>query len=106
AGINAGRHWRHATKWFSYQLNDPRGEARVLRLAFARVDGGRKFDILVNGALLAEIALPTDVAEEFYTRDYALPASLVRSASGKLEVRFVAKKDSVAGGLYGLRLLR
>ena len=106
AGINAGRHWRHATKWFSYQLNDPRGEARVLRLTFARVDGGRKFDILVNGAPLAAIALPTDVAEEFYTRDYALPAPLVRSASGKLEVRFVAKKDSVAGGLYGLRLLR
>jgi DUF1680 family protein len=106
AGLNNGRHWRHATKWFSYQLNDPKREAKVLRLSFARVDGGRRFDIVVNGERIAEVALPTDEAQEFFTRDYALPAALVQAASGKLEVKFVAKEGSVAGGLYGLRLLR
>jgi hypothetical protein len=106
AGVNAGRHWRHASGWFSYRLNDPKGEARVLRLTFARVDGGRRFDILVNGELIAEVELPTDEAQEFYTRDYVLPAELVRGGSGKLEVKFVAKQGSVAGGLYGLKLLR
>jgi DUF1680 family protein len=106
AGVNSGRHWRHATKWFSYQLNDPKREARVLRLTFARVDGGRRFDIVVNGARIAEVELPTDETQEFYTRDYALPAALVQGATGKLEVKFVAKEGSVAGGLYGLRLLR
>jgi hypothetical protein len=70
------------------------------------VDGGRRFDIVVNGLLVAEINLPTGEAQEFYTRDYALPAALMQNGSGKLEVRFVAKTDSVAGGLYGLRLLR
>jgi hypothetical protein len=106
AGVNGGRHWRHATGWFSYQLNDPKREARVLRLTFARVDGGRRFDIVVNGVRIAELELPIDEAQEFYTRDYALPGELVQGGSGKLEVKFVAKERSVAGGLYGLRLLR
>ena len=106
AGTNSGRHWRHATKWFSYRLSDPKGEAGVLRLTFARVDGGRRFDIVVNGERIAEVELPGDAAEEFYTRDYALPAALVQKGGGKLEVKFLAKEGSVAGGLYGLKLLR
>jgi DUF1680 family protein len=106
AGVNAGRHWRHATGWFGYRLNDPKREARALRLTFARADGGRRFDIVVDGKRIAEVALPPDEAQEFYTRDYALPAELVRGGSGKLDVKFVAKAGSVAGGLYGLRLMR
>jgi len=35
-----------------------------------------------------------------------LPPELVRTAGGKLGVKFIAKPDSIAGGLYGLRLLR
>jgi hypothetical protein len=105
AGVNGGRHWRHATKWFSYQLNDPKGEAKVLRLTFARSDAGRRFDIMVNGERIAEVSLPADVAQEFYTRDYSLPPAL-QIGSGKLTVKFVAKEGSVAGGLYGLRVLR
>lgn len=106
ADVNSGRHWRHATKWFSYRLNDPKGEARALRLTFARVDGGRRFDIVVNGERIAEVELPGDATEEFYTRDYALPAGALQKRSGTLEVKFLAKEGSVAGGLYGLKLLR
>jgi hypothetical protein len=106
AGINNGRHWRHASKWFSYELNDPKGEARVLRLTFARVDAGRRFDILINGRVLAHVTLTADAAEEIYTVDYPIPQAMREAAPGKLSVRFVAKPGSVAGGLYGLRLLR
>jgi DUF1680 family protein len=106
AGLNNGRHWRHATKWFSYQLNDPKHEAKALRLTFARGDAGRKFDIVVDGQRIAEVELPAGEAQEFYTRDFALPPALVQGANGKLEVKFVAKEGSMAGGLYGLRLLR
>jgi DUF1680 family protein len=106
AGVNAGRHWRHATKWFSYQLNDPKREARVLRLTFARVDGGRRFDVVVNGERVAEVELSSSEADEFYTRDVALPAALMQGADSKLDTKFIAKEGSVAGGLYGLRLLR
>ena len=106
AGVNGGRHWRHATKWFSYELKDPKGEAKVLRLTFAKADAGRRFDIEVNGMLVAEVALAGDIKQEFYTVDYPLPASVTQSKPSALSVRFVAKPGSVAGGLYGLRLLR
>lgn len=106
AGINNGRHWRHASKWFSYELSDAKQEAKLLRLTFARDDAGRQFDILVNGQLLANVTLSTDASEEIYTVDYPIPVSVTNDAHGKLSVRFVAKPGSVAGGLYGLRLLR
>jgi len=106
AGVNQGRHWRHASKWFSYRLKDPKGEAAVLQLTFARADAGRRFDILVNGTRLAEMELPADETEAFYSRDFSLPAALVKDAAGQLEVKFVAKEGSVAGALYELRLLR
>jgi hypothetical protein len=101
AGINGGRHWRHATGWFSYVLNNPKGEATTLRLTFAAVDAGRKFDILVDGKPLAAVELKQE-EEAFYTRDFTLPEGLGK----KIEVKFVAQEGSIAGGLYGLRLLR
>jgi hypothetical protein len=101
AGINAGRHWRHAAGWFSYVLNNPKDEAKTLRLTFASSDAGRRFDILVDGRLLQSMALAKE-GEAFYTRDFALPQGLGR----KIEVKFVARDGSIAGGLYGLRLLR
>jgi DUF1680 family protein len=106
AGINNGRHWRHASKWFSYELNDPKGEAKVLRLTFAKADAGRRFDVEVDGVLAAEVALAGDVAQEFYHVDYPLAVSVPQPNPRKLIIRFVAKPGSVAGGLYGVRLLR
>lgn len=107
AGVNNGRHWRHASKWFSYQLSDPKHEAKLLRLTFSRGDAGRKFDIVVNGQHIADVELAAGETQELYTRDFALPPALVQGAAdGRLEVKFVAKEGSMAGGLYGLRLLR
>ncbi|MEG2899863.1 MAG: glycoside hydrolase family 127 protein [Massilia sp.] len=106
AGVSNGRHWRHASKWFSYELKDPKQQAAVLRLTYARADAGRRFDIVVNGQLLAEVTLTGDAAGEFYTVDYPIPAALRDAAQGLLNVRFVAQAGSLAGGLYGLRLLR
>lgn len=106
AGVNGGRHWRHATKWFSYELKDPTGDAKLLRLTFAKADAGRRFDIEVNGVLVAEVALAGEVKPEFYTVDYPLPDAILQAKPQALSVRFVAKPGSIAGGLYGLRLLR
>jgi DUF1680 family protein len=104
AGINKGKHWRHASSWFSYELTDKKGEARTLRLTYSKLDAGRRFDILINDKLLAEVRLDGSAAQELYTRDYPIPAGA--AIAGKLVVKFVARDGSVAGGLYGLRLLR
>jgi DUF1680 family protein len=106
AGLTKGRHWRRASKWFSYQLSDPKHEAKLLRLTFARADAGKRFDIVVNGQRIAEVELSKDEPEDFYTRDYDLPASLVKTRDGKLEVKFVAKDGSAGSEIYFVRLLR
>jgi DUF1680 family protein len=109
AGINKGQHWRHASGWFSYDLKDKKGEARILRLSFSTQDAGRKFDILLNGQPLAAVELDAKAPQEIYTRDFAVPPELAMAAAaqgGKVELKFVARAGSVAGGLYGLRLLR
>lgn len=102
AGVGKDGRWRQARKWFSYELTDKAGEARALRLTYSTRDAGRRFDILVNDKLLAEVTLDAAEAQQLYTRDYPLPAGL----GAKLVVKFVARSGSVAGGLYGLRLLR
>lgn len=104
-GLNGEARWRHARQWFAYTLNDPRHEATTLRLRLARADAGRHFEVRVNGQLLRTLALRGDRAEAFYELDLAIPPALRRD-DGRIEVRFVAQPGSVAGGLYGLRLLR
>ncbi|USX17342.1 glycoside hydrolase family 127 protein [Oxalobacteraceae bacterium OTU3CAMAD1] len=106
SGLAKGRHWRHATNWFSYDLTDKKSEARALRLTYSKGDAGRRFDILINGQLLAEVKLDATAPQELYAVDYPIPPALVAAAGGKLVVKFVARSGSVAGGLYGLRLLR
>ncbi len=103
AGINGGRHWRHASGWFSYVFSDARREASVLRLTLSSMDAGRQFDVELNGTPVASLTLAARAGQDFYTHDIVLPPALV---SEKMVVRFVAKPGSLAGGLYGLRLLR
>ncbi|CAM3765516.1 glycoside hydrolase family 127 protein [Roseateles saccharophilus] len=107
SGIAPAGRWRHARQWFGYVLNDPQAAGRMLRLSFAKGDAGRRFDLVVNGHLIAQIELAVvDTPGELYTRDFALPADLARSADGKLALKFIAQPGSIAGSLYGLRLLR
>ena len=103
AGLNGTRHWRHASHWFSYQLKDRDGAARILQLTFSSGDAGRAFDVLLNGELLQSVTIERK-GEAFYSVALPIPSDAARG--GKLEVRFVAHPGSLAGGLYGLRLLR
>jgi hypothetical protein len=106
ASVNKGRHWRHASGWFSYVLSDPKREAAKLRLTFSTLDAGRRFNVVVNGETIAGIELDAPPGPEIHTRDFAIPASVVAASGGKLVVKFVARPGSLAGGLYGVRLLR
>jgi len=50
------------------------------------------------------VRLDASAPQELYSRDYPVPPGT--ATAGKLVVKFVARDGSVAGGLYGLRLLR
>jgi len=107
AGINHGRHWRHATGWFGYQLNDPAGEGKYLRIDYYGADSGRTFTIEFNGVKLAEVTSTGERGPVFFSVDYPIPVEVLELAeNGKHTLRFVAGEGSVAGGIYGVRLLR
>jgi len=104
SGLNGSARWRHATQWFAYTLNDLKGEAKTLRLRLASGDAGRRFEVRANGELLQSLELARRDAA-FYELDLPIPPAL-RRADGRLEIQFVALPGSIAGGLYGVRLLR
>ncbi|HSC68701.1 MAG TPA: DUF6805 domain-containing protein, partial [Cellvibrio sp.] len=74
-------------------------------ITYAGIDAGRRFEIHLNGVVLAKVE-STGSAQEFFTVDYKIPADLVKQAKGKYTLNFVAAPGSVAGGIYGVRLLR
>lgn len=107
AGVHKGRHWRHAKGWFSYELKDPKREARTLRVTYYGLDADRNFDILMNGEKLATVALDGSQGDEFFTVDYAVPTSVWENAEDNVLVtKFAAHPRSTAGGIYGVRLLK
>lgn len=105
AGLYNNRHWRHTRSWFSYELNDKKQEAKTLRITYAGIDSGRKFEIQLNDVVIAKVE-STGNTQEFFTVDYAIPTELVKKAKGKYTLKFVAAPGSIAGGIYGVRLLR
>lgn len=103
-GIYNGRHWRHTRAWFSYELNDKKHEAKILQITYAGVDAGRRFEILLNNVVIAKVkSVASD--QDFFTVDYPIPARLVEKSKGKYTLKFVAAEGSIAGGIYGVRLL-
>lgn len=104
AGVNNGMHWRDASGYFQYKLSNPDLRARALRITYFRGDINRQFTITLNGETLARVALPVgQPQQDFYTVDYPLSETMRQVKS--LTLRFVAGENSVAGGIYGIRLI-
>lgn len=106
SGVYNDRHWRHARGWFSYELNDPDNKAAILRVTYNGGDRGRNFDIVVNKQLLATVNLNGSQGSTFVDVDYPIPADiLAKNTNGKMEVMFKAHENSIAGGVFFIRLL-
>jgi len=107
SGVFRDRHWRHAAGWFSYDMDDPRNEAKVLRVTYSGIDSGRNFDILVNNQLLATVTLDGSAGYQFIDVNYDIPAEIVRkNRDGKMNIKFRAHENSIAGGVFSIRLLK
>ncbi|TVZ39254.1 hypothetical protein P886_3650 [Alteromonadaceae bacterium 2753L.S.0a.02] len=105
AGINNGHRWRDAVGWFGYYLNNTRKQAQSLRITYFKGDIDREFLISINDVILADVRLPAASPNEaFYQVDY--PLSKEMRQAKLLKLRFTAKRGSVAGGVYGIRLLK
>ncbi len=106
AGVNFNRHWRHAADWFGYRLSDPDREARWLRITYWGADAGRRFSIVLDGETLAEVTLTGEHGAVFHEVDYPVPETVREAGDGDYDLRFEAAEGSIAGGIYGVRLLR
>lgn len=106
-GVFKGQFWRHATDWFSYNLKDKTNQARKLQITYYGKDINRKFSILINDIELANVELKGDNGDTFYNVDYQLTEAIKASSkSGLYIVKFVAKENSIAGGIYYVRLMK
>ncbi len=110
SGWNAGKHWRDSTEWFEYRLRDIDREAKFLRITYFVGDRGRQFSIKLNGQTLANVSLPVkDInnGDAFYFIDYPITEAIGQALKdGYHQLRFEAAPKSVAGGIYGIELLR
>jgi DUF1680 family protein len=107
SGIHLNKHWRHAHGWFSYQLKDENKEASVLRVTYYGLDKDRNFDIMINEERIATVRLDGSQGDQFFSVDYPIPSEIVQNASDHtLVTKFKAHEGSIAGGIYGVRLLK
>jgi len=107
-GGGAGRRWRHATGggWFSYRLKVLSDKPASLCCTFWGDDvPPRKFDILVEGTRIATQELNRNKPGEFFDVEYRLPPEITRGKQN-VTVRFQAHAGNLAGGLFGLRVLK
>lgn len=110
-GSHLGKTYRDGQKngWFSYDMKiDKDAEHNYLNCVFFSGDRGRKYDIMVDGTVLAG---PYDYSDapsgnEFYTYTVEIPKEIIAKAEdGKVTVRFQSKPEynSYVGGLFGIR---
>jgi hypothetical protein len=106
-GIHQNRHWRHATGWFSYELNDRNREATALQVTYFGLDRGRNFDILIDDRLIATERTDGSKGDIFFDIDYPVPVEIVqKNTDGILTVKFKAHEGSLTAGIYHVRLLK
>ena len=108
SGGHLGRHWRHATDggFFSYDLKVRADGPTDLFCTYWGSDGGkRRFDILINGKLIATESLTGKHPDEFFDVVYPIPAEATKGQE-KVTVRFQSTPGQFAGGVFGCCTLR
>jgi hypothetical protein len=82
------------------------GESLVLLCTYWGSDGGqRQFDILLDGEKIGTQKLEQNKPGEFFDVAYSIPAR-VTEGKQRATVKFQAHPNAMAGGVFGLRVLR
>jgi hypothetical protein len=107
-GEHSGRKWRHASNggWLSFDLKVlPDRPVSLVTSYWGGETGPRNFDILVDGKKIGSQSLQNDKPGEFFDVTYAIPEELTRGKN-KITIRFEAQPANIAGGFYGLRIIK
>jgi hypothetical protein len=109
-GLHFGETWRDASHggFFEYNLltgGHERGVRLMLRY-WGNETGNRTFDILIDGRILCRENISGKWRrDEFINVEYRIPASRLRGKES-ITVRFQSLPDSIAGGIFDVRLLK
>lgn len=107
SGVLHGRRWRDASGWFGYTMKTGGEERLELRVTYYGDERGRKFDVVVEGRVVASVSLEGGKKDEFVEAVYPVPAEIVRAAGdGDVQIKFVAKEGARTGSVFDVRLAR
>lgn len=101
-GYDYERHYRTANQWFSYQLNNQNKAAHRLLVTLASTDLNYKFNIVVNGKILATVEPKSTDAKGLYDVEYQLPTDIGKT----INLRFEAIENSHIARIFGVRLTK
>jgi hypothetical protein len=103
----SGRPGRTGRSWFSFDL--PVDPSQPQTLVVTSYSGSRrresKFQILVDGQHLADVAVEERRPARFFDAEYPIPADLVEGKE-KVTVRFETSEDRQIGPVFGIRIIR
>ncbi len=92
--------------WFAYEMAVDPDAAMLLTVTYwGGVWHARTFDLLVDGNQLATQTLHVNKPGEFFEMSYPIPPTLTRGRR-TVVVRFQSRPDDIAGGVFGLRMMR
>ena len=101
------RNWRDARDggWFAYEMKvDPQKENQLMCTFWGSDQGARIFDIMIDGKTIASETLNDKKPGEFVEVFYKIPIEFTRDKA-KIEVKFAAHSQSMAGGIFDCRTL-
>ncbi len=107
-GDNSGRHWRDARDggFMSFEMKAVPDAKMNLHCTYWGGDtGNRTFDILADGVKVGTQVLKAEHPDKFFDGVYPLPAELTKGKT-KITVRIQPAKGSMAGGVFGIRVVR
>ena len=101
--------WRDARNggFFSYNM-DTHGEENLTLMVryWGNENGNRNFDILIDGQVLATEKLSGKWRRDaFINAEYPIPAECIKGKK-VINVRFQSKPNSIAGGIFYVRLIK
>jgi len=107
-GPLGNRHWRHAVVdgWWSWDLKVlPAGQMTLSCTLWGSDSGNRKFDLLVDGTVIATQEMKSNNPGRFLDMDYPIPVKLTKGKD-KVTIRFQGQPGNMAGGVFGCAVLR
>jgi hypothetical protein len=102
-----GRSGREARRdnYFSFEMKVQQGISNVLLLTYLGDDKDRKFDVQVEGKIIATVEWAGGKSNKFYDIEYPIPEELILGKQ-KVTVKIDANYGKTAGRVFGCRTIR